>query len=297
LKGQIFNLTNMMRRTQEKVRYSEGLPRPMGKIDTDGIKYVNLMILCEAFAVLEDTKGGADALERSEVAKCREIVDKVRERLRQLERILEVRSTAITVQNRQLLKILADTNPELFGSIKGLATVLFQADAMKPPIFFRGKYHEKLQGPILDLSDKLAIERGPIIGLSELSVEFGRSYPAIEYTQEDLEKAVEGLYERGLLDDIETAESGFKILKLKPMKLTPDYEQVIALVSTDRGMIEKGVTVEELMQKLGRNRELTMSILEELSEDEVAWKHESKYYFPGLSEMAMEVKRQGLYVS
>ncbi|HUS79340.1 MAG TPA: hypothetical protein VM050_11860, partial [Patescibacteria group bacterium] len=120
LKGQIFNLTNMMRRTQEKVRYSEGLPRPMGRIDTDGIKYVNLMILCEAFAVLEDTKGGADALEQSEVAKCREIVDKVRERLRQLERMLEVRSTAITVQNRQLLKILADTNPELFGSIKGL---------------------------------------------------------------------------------------------------------------------------------------------------------------------------------
>lgn len=297
VKTGLFTLSRQLQRSQERVKLSEAIPINFRDVNEEGIKLVNLMVLTESFAILEEAKKNADAIADQTGDAVKAYADGVKSRTRSIERMLDFRRMSLKIKDEQLLKLLADSNPDIFESVRGLATVLFKAKEMKPPKYFDGRYHEKLQGPLLEIVDVLSQERGPVVGLSELSAEFNRRYPGIEYSQEHLERAVTGLCDLGLLESLESSESGYKIVKLKPLKLTDSYQQVLTLVAMDKALIDNGITREEVMQRLGLTSDLSERVLEELSRDDIAWKHESKYYFPGLSEAAYEVKKDALYVS
>ena len=296
-KNRLFIISHQLNQIQGKIKFSDPLPSPLGRLDEEGIKYTNLVMLCECFAVLEDTRKIADIIDPDESETVKGLMETIKSRMRQIERILDLRKMAIKIQDRKLLQTLGEINPEVYDSIRGLATIIYSADELKPPRFFKGKYYEKLRGRVLDLADKLNRERGPILGLSELCVEFNKRNPSVKASQENIKRAVESLCDFGLLEGLETSESGFKIVKLKPFQLSSSYQEVIMMVQRDRELLKNGVTREEVMQQLKMSPELTSRVLEDLCKDDIAWKHGTKYYFPGLSETAYTVKKQSFYVS
>jgi len=295
-KNRLFIISHQLNQIQGKIKFSDPLPAPLGKLDEEGIKYTNLVMLCECFAVLEDTRKIADIIDPDTRENIKGLMETVKARMRQIERILDIRKMAIKIQDRKLLQTLGEINPEVYDNIRGLATIIFSADELKSPRFFKGKYYEKLRGRVLNLADELCRERGPILGLSELCVEFNKRSPSAEASHENIEKAVGSLCNFGLLG-LETSENGFKILKLKPLKFTSSYQEVIMMVQRDRKLLKNGVTKEEVIQRLKMSPELTSRVLEDLCKDDIAWKHGTKYYFPGLSEAAYTVKKQSIYVS
>ena len=296
-KKEIFIMSRLIENAQEKIKYAVFLPFNKDIIYEDGIKYINLITLCECFAILEDTRKFTDSIDSLKKEVFYELLNNDKSRLRKIEKILDFRNMCFKTRDANLLKALSDTNPEIFENVRGLVTVLFKANEMKPPRFFKGKYHEKLQGPLLELVDDLALERGPIVSLSEIYVEFSKRHPNIQFSNEHLEKAVINLCDAGLLEGFEKAESGYKIVKLKPLKLTESYKNVIILASQNRNIVKNGVTKEELMQLLEMPSKLISMTLEELCKDNIAWYHDNRYYFPGLSETAYSMKKQIYYVS
>jgi len=294
LKRDIFRLSRQMKPLQDSIRFAEPVD-PQNR-NREGVKYINLVVLAESFAILENIRNITDKLNSNEETGLDEKIQDIRGRLRNIEKILDVRRMSIQVKDETLMNVISDSSPELYENVRGMATVLFKADEMKAPRFFKGRYHEKLKAPVLELTEEMSKGRGPILSLAELVLEFRDRYTMYETSNEDIEKAVTKLVDEGLLESLEFSDKGYKIIKLKPLRLTDSFQQVLTVVSSSQEMMEQGVSSEDIVQVTGLLPEVSHEVLEDLCKEDIAWKHESKYYFPGLSESANTVKQKELAI-
>ena len=138
--------------------------------------------------------------------------------------------------------------------------------------------------------DDIVLERGPVIGLTEFYTEFLKMYPNIKVNEKDFEKTINSLSNNGYLEELSQEKSGYKIVKIKPIKMTPMYQEILTFVSLNKNYLNNGVKGEDMVRDLKINASIVDSTLDEMTKNDIAWKHENKYYFPGLSKEASEIK-------
>jgi hypothetical protein len=126
--------------------------------------------------------------------------------------------------------------------------------------------------------------------------DFIKEYPNVNINQPDLEKAIRELTGKGMIDNFTEIDKGFKIIKIKPLKFSDSYQNVITLVSNNQPFLENGLSKEELSANMNYSVSLSEQLLDELASDDIAWKHGVKYYFPGLDGSAYHLKTTAVEV-
>jgi len=277
----------------KKIEYS-GTSDYLSEENKNNISYLNVMLLSYTQSILSKIKNINDTIENEAINN----VDysEITHIIREVEQILEIRSLLLNIDNRNILKYLSDNNPELFVKIRSLAGIIHRMDEIKKGLLPRD-YHEKIQGRLLFMLDDVIKNRGPIISFRELYSDFIREYPNIEINQPDLEKAIQELSVKGMIDNFTEVDEGFKIIKIKPLRFSESYQNVITIVSNNQPFLENGVSKEELAVATSYSITLSEQLLDELASDDIAWKHGVKYYFPGLAESAYRLKTTPLEVN
>ena len=289
VKQELFLVQRQINAVSDKIRYSDMLRNNLTDVNQETISYLNIIILSRGYALLKTIRQITDELEihGNQIS-----VLAIKSGIREIEQLVEIRNMMLTLDDRNVLNIISEQNPEVFMSLRSLASVVYKMEEMKKPMLYKAKYYERVQNSVLYMVDDTMASRGSILSLSEFYKEFQQTFPNMEVSLNDFEKSVNALVGKGMLETLETTNSGYKIVKLRPLKMTESYQQVVTVVSSNLTMLEKGVTREELAETMNYDLVTSEQILEELSKDDVAWRHEARYYFPGLAESAYQLKMQ-----
>jgi hypothetical protein len=294
LKKNMFYLLRQISSLSEKISYSGLIGNKINEDSKRKILYVNTLILSNTFSMLTELKKLIDEVYEEKLLDIN--TEKIRNIIREIENIIEIKNVIQNYGDRDIMVILSENNPELFVKIRALSGILYRMEEMKKPLLDKSKYYEKIQGYTLYLLDDVVKKRGPIVGLNHLYLDFIQEYPKIEINQIDFERSITNLIEKGMIEGISTKGQGYKVVKIKPLKLTNYYQEAIELVLLNMHLLETGLTKEDLSINLGYNIDLAEDILDEMAKEDIAWKHEDKYYFPGLAEQALKLKTKKLEV-
>lgn len=289
LKQELFLVQRQINAVADKIRYSDMLRTNLTDVNRETISYLNIIILSRGYALLKTIRQITDELELhgNQIS-----VLAIKSGIREIEQLAEIRNMMLTLDDRNVLNVISEQNPEVFMSLRSLASVVYKMEEMKKPLVYKSKYYERVQNSVLYMVDDTMASRGSILSLTEFYKDFQQTFPNMEVSPNDFEKSVNALVGKGMLETLESTSSGYKIVKLRPLKMTESYQQVVTVVSTDISILEKGVTREELAEAMNYDLVTSEQMLEELSKDDVAWKHEARYYFPGLAESAYKLKMQ-----
>jgi len=288
IKRRIFLLSKrQLPALSNKISFS-GTSDGLSEENKNNISYLNVMLLSYTQSILSKIKNINDALEDNTQNELD--YSEITHIIREVEQILEIKSLLLNIDNKNILKYLSDNNPELFVKIRSLAGIISRMEETKKSRITPHKYHEKIQGYLLYILDDIINDRGPIVSFRELYSDFIKAYPNVEINQPDLEKAVQELCVKGMIDNFTEVDEGFKIIKIKPLKFSDSYQNVIIFISNNQPFLENGISKEELAATMNYTITLSEQLLDELASDDIAWKHGLKYYFPGLAESAYKLK-------
>lgn len=285
-KRSLFLLSRQLTSLSDKIRYS-GTSDGLNEDNKNNISYLNVMMLSYTQSILSTIKNINDAAEDKTLDEFD--YSEVTKIIRAVEQILEIKSLLLKIDNRNILKYLSDNNPELFIKLRSLAGIIHRMDEIKKGPLTRD-YHEQIQGRLLYMLDDVINNRGPIVSFREIYSDFVKEYPNVVVTQPDLEKAIQELSMKGMIDNFTEVGDGFKIIKIKPLKFSDSYQNVITFVSSSQLFLENGISKEELSATMNYSITISEQLLDELASDDIAWKHGVKYYFPGLAESAYRLK-------
>lgn len=284
----VFLLSRQLSGLVDKIRFS-GLPKSeLSDSSKEAVTYLNIILLSKTYSVIQQVRELNDSLSSGEEYD----LGVLRAALRDAEGVVEIRGVLAQVDEENIIKYVADMNPELFVSVRALAGMMYRMEEMKKPAISTGRYVERVQGLTLYILDDVLKQRGPIVGFTELYNDFRETYPRVEVTQKDYLTAITGLSEQGMIEGLTERGDGYKVIKIKPLKLTEPYENVLSFLTGNIEFLESGVSREDLAVQLGYTPTFSEDILEEMASDDIAWKHEGKYYFPGLAETAYTLKTQ-----
>lgn len=287
-KKETFDLSRRFDSLKKKIEYSEAPINEFNEQNRDTISYMNVLIMGKSMSLLDKTRSIVD---EQEIEAKRGIVGETVLEIRSTEKYNDLRNMLVKTNEPNILKNLSSMEPELFVDIRNIAGISYKVGTRKT-ILNQSQFFEDLRGSIILMLDDLMIRRGPIMGLAEMYEEYIKEYPTVEVSDRDFEKAVLQLTDSGYLEDLTINREGYKIVKIKPMKMTDLYHEVINIVGSNQDFISKGVVMEDLLVDLQVEASLLESTLTEMEQSDIAWKHENKYYFPGLSQSALEKRLQ-----
>jgi hypothetical protein len=258
------------------------------------ILYINTMILSNTFSILSQLKDVVDGLYENDLTYLD--TGTIRNSIREIENIVEIKNVLQDYGDKDVMLLLSENNPDLFVKIRALSGIIYRMEEMKKPLLDKSRYYEKIEGYTLFLLDEVVEQRGPIVSMNQLYMDFMREYPNIELNQEDFDKSINNLVNQGMIESAYTTGDGFKVVKIKPLMLTEHYQRTLELVLYNLHFLDTGLTKTDLSTNLGYNLDLAENVLKEMSKEDIAWEHEGKYYFPGLTEQALTMKQENLEV-
>ncbi len=286
-KRDVFMFSRRLDGLKNKIEYSEAPLDDQNEKNRDTISYLNILIMGKSLSLLDKTRSLSD--ETDAEIKITIISEAIQE-IRTTEKYNDLRNMLIKTNEPNILKNLSNIEPELFINLRNLAGISFKINTSKKSILNKSQYYDDLRGSILMMLDDLVIRRGPVIGLAEMYTEYKKEYPIAEVTEGDFEKTVTNLSENGYLEDVTQNDKGYKIVKIKPIKMTGLYQEIINYVGSTPRFQQNGVIIEEMVLELQLNPSLAESAFEEMEKNDIAWKHDNRYYFPGLSLKATEIR-------
>lgn len=294
LNRNLFYLSKQISNLSDKISYSGLIGNKVSENNKKKIIYINTIILSTTFSILSKLKDSIDKLYEGDLTYLR--TDIIRDSIREIENILEIKNVIQNYGDKDIMVLLSENNPDLFIKIRALSGIIYRMEEMKKPLIGKSKYYEKIQGYTLFLLDDVVKQRGPIISLTHLYMDFKKEYPNIEVTQIDFEKSINNLVEQGMIESIGTKGEGYKVIKIKPLMLTEYYQRTLELVLYNLHYLETGLTKEDLSINLGYNLDAAENVLNEMAKEDITWEHEGKYYFPGLAEQAFTLKTKSIEV-
>jgi hypothetical protein len=288
----LFYLSKQLSNLSDKIRYSGLISSKVSDVNKKKIIYINTIILSNTFSILSEIKENMDKLYEEDLTHIETKI--IRDNIREIQNILEIKNIIQNYGDKDIMLILSENNPDLFIKIRALSGIIYRMEEIKKPIIDRSKYYEKINGYTLFLLDDVARLRGPIVSLMHLYMDFKKEYPNVEISQNDFEKSINELVKQGMIESISTKGEAYKVIKIKPLMMTEQYQRTLELVLYNLNYLETGLTKEDLSINLGYNIDFAENILKEMSKEDIAWKHENKYYFPGLAEQAFTLKTDSI---
>ncbi|MHA1112500.1 MAG: hypothetical protein ACTSRE_15510 [Promethearchaeota archaeon] len=286
----IFYLSKQISNLSDKISYSGLIGNRVSENNKKKIIYINTIILSITFSIISELKNVKDKLYEGDLTYLRTEI--IRKNIREIENIIEIKNIMQISGDENIMLILSENNPDLFIKIRALSGIMYRMEEMKKPLIGKSKYYEQIQGYTLFLLDEVVKQRGPIVSLTHLYIDFKKEYPNIELNQTDFEKSINNLAEQGMIESISKKGEGYKVIKIKPLMLTEYYQKTLELVLYNLHYLETGLTKEDLSINLGFNLDHAETVLDEMAKEDIAWEHEGKYYFPGLAEHAFTLKTE-----
>jgi hypothetical protein len=290
----LFFLSKQISGLSDKISYSGLIGNRVSEDNKKKILYINTMILSNTFSILSQLKDVVDGLYENDLTYLD--TGTIRNSIREIENIVEIKNVLQDYGDKDVMLLLSENNPDLFVKIRALSGIIYRMEEMKKPLLDKSRYYEKIEGYTLFLLDEVVEQRGPIVSLNQLYLDFMREYPNIELNQEDFGKSINNLVNQGMIESAYKPGDGFKVVKIKPLMLTEHYQRTLELVLYNLDFLDTGLTKTDLSTNLGYNLDLAENVLKEMAKEDIAWEHEGKYYFPGLAEQALTMKQENLEV-
>lgn len=246
-----------------------------------GLIYVDYILLSGCFAINESARDLIDVIQQKEQEDLSTSLKEIRKNIRDMERIAHVRSTALSISDRNFLRILESQHPNVYETIRTFAAFAYRFSAKKKG-FFRKKDYDDICGRAIYIAKVLEEKNGPVVELRNFYSEFSRLNPDIDISIDDLEKATQILTDKGLLGGLEISEEG-----LKNVILRYDYKGLWNVIREVVKTRTRGVTLEGLMTAADLPKFYVTKLLEQM-EDEgttrkaIDYDGTARWFFPGL---------------
>lgn len=247
----------------------------------EGLIYVDYILLSGCFAINEKARDLIDAIQQKEHEKSSSSIDEINKHIRDLERIGHVRSTALSISDRNFLRALESQHPNIYETIRTFAAFAYRSSAKKKGLF-KKKDYDDICGRAIYIAKVLEERRGPVVELRDFYSEFAKLNPDIDISFDDLEKATGILVNNGLMGGLESSEEG-----LKNIILRYDYRGLLDSVHDSVKREDQGLTLEQLMISTGLPRFYIVGLLGRMERDGAARKiieydGTVRWFFPGL---------------
>ena len=136
VKQELFLVQRQINAVSDKIRYSDMLRNNLTDVNQKTISYLNIIILSRGYALLKTIRQITDELELhgNQIS-----VLAIKSGIREIEQLVEIRNMMLTLDDRNVLNIISEQNPEVFMSLRSLASVVYKMEEMKKPMLYKSK--------------------------------------------------------------------------------------------------------------------------------------------------------------
>jgi len=246
-----------------------------------GLIYLDYILLSGCFAINETARDLIDVIQEEEYDNLSSDLKEIKRYIRDLERIAHVRSTALSISDRNFLRTLESRHPDVYETIRAFAAFAYHSSGKRRGLFKRKNYDE-ICGRAIYVAKVLEEKQGPVVELRDFYSEFVKLNPDIDISVDELEKATRILIDKGFMGGLETSEEG-----LKNVILRYDYKGLLDVIDNYVKAEDQGVTLEQLMIATDLPTSYIARLLGQMEEDGTARKVTEldgtvRWFFPGL---------------